>query len=75
MRLRVIEIACSRRGVLNPVPMTRLMWKWEDEDDDGEGIGPWWVVDGDDEEGETWVRRSEAERIARERGYDFAADE
>ena len=55
--------------------MPRLMWKWEEEEEDGEGVGPWWVADGPEEEGEVWVRRSEAERLAQERGYEFVPDE
>jgi hypothetical protein len=53
--------------------MGQLTWKWEDEDDDGEGLGPWWVDDGPTSD--EWVRRSQAERIAREAGHEFVADE
>ena len=53
--------------------MGTLIWKWEDEEDDEEGIGPYWVDDGP--ESRIWVRRSEAERIAREGGHTFEADE
>ena len=56
--------------------MPRLIWKLEEREEDGEGIGPWWTVGGpEEEEGDAWVRRSEAERLAQERGYEFVADE
>jgi hypothetical protein len=51
----------------------RLFWKWEDEEDDGEGVGPWWVEDGPSSE--TWVRRTEAERLATDGDYEFVPDE
>jgi hypothetical protein len=59
------------------------VWKWEDEEPDGEGVGPVWVetfgVDArkpeNSEQWEAWVRRSEAERFANERGFEFAPDE
>lgn len=50
----------------------RLIWKWEDEED-GEGVGPWWVGDGP--VSETWVRRSEAKRLAADGDYEFVPDE
>jgi hypothetical protein len=52
--LDAMPVGCRRnepRRVMKSAPMPRLVWKWEDEEDDGEGIGPWWVVDGDDEQG------------------------
>jgi len=53
--------------------MSKLIWKWEDEEEDGEGVGPWWI--DDDEQSPTWVRRSDAERIANAGGHEFVADE
>ena len=49
------------------------MWKWEDEEDDGEGVGPYCIDDGP--ASDVWVRRSEAERLARDGGHTFEADE
>ena len=57
--------------------MTKLIWKWEDEEDDGEGVGPVWIEGpGDAEEKwDEWVRRSIAEKHAKDHGFEFFADE
>jgi hypothetical protein len=57
--------------------MTKVTWKWEDEGGDGEGVGPVWIDgdDGSEKKWEQWVRRSVAEKYAKENGYDFFADE
>lgn len=53
---------------------TKLIWEWEE--DDGEGGGPYWTHGpGESLESEEWVRRSGAERLAKEKGFEFVADE
>jgi hypothetical protein len=76
--------AGSSRGALPPV----LVWKCEEgppgaTDASPEDAGPAWVVIEREDGPETtewiadggWITRAEAQRIAEERGYEFAADD
>jgi hypothetical protein len=64
------------------VPKGIVIFKYEDEEPDGTPVGPVWIEHyGDDpkmpkqvDKLEQWMRLPEAERIARERGFEFVED-